>query len=115
MQGSEGAKIDLENCLSFTLCIAAPKHGAGLSTWGEESLKCYEIDNEYTKYVKSKGGYAQHGPPDVVIPYTPGKMFYFIGPLQHQMSPGMNISADDARITLQGHGVKVNGIWELYF
>jgi hypothetical protein len=115
LQGAEDMKVDLENCLSFTLCIAAPKNGCGLSTWGEESLKCYENDSEYTKYVKSKSGYDRYGPPDVVVPYSPGKMFYFIGPLQHQMSPGLNIGVDDARITLQGHGVKVDDVWELYF
>lgn len=109
-----GATVDLENCLSFTLCFAAPKNGCGLSTWGEESVKCYDLNDDYSKHVKSLvyGGY---GSPDAVIPYTPGKLFYFIGPLKHQMSPGFDLGENDRRITLQGHGVKVNDVWELYF
>lgn len=109
-----GNVVDLDNTLSFTLCLAAPETGAGLSTWGEESVKCYDLNDEYSKHVKSLE-YGEFGPPDAVIPYTPGKMFYFIGPLQHQMSPGMNLGFDDKRITLQGHGIKVNDCWELYF
>ena len=109
-----GAKVDLENCLSFTLCLASPKQGSGLSTWGEESVKCYDLNDEYSKHVKSLE-YGGYGPPDAVIPYKPGEAFYFIGPLQHQMSPGLNLDENDRRITLQGHGVKVNDVWELYF
>jgi len=109
-----GATVDLENTLSFTLCLAAPETGAGLSTWGEESLKCYDRNDDYSKHVKSLE-YGGYGAPDAVIPYTPGKAFYWIGPLQHQMSPGFNLGLDDKRITLQGHGIKVNAGWELYF
>lgn len=111
---SAGATVDLDECLSFTLCLSTPTHGSGLSTWGEESLKCYDRNDDYSKHVKSLE-YGGYGPPDAVIPYIPGKLFYFVGPLQHQMSPGLNLSAEDRRITLQGHGVKVDGCWELYF
>ena len=111
---SQGANIDLENCLSFTLCLSAPKNGCGLSTWGEDSVKCYDLNDDYSDHVKSLE-YGGYGPPDAVIPYVPGKMFYWIGALKHQMSPGFNLGLHDKRITLQGHGVKVNDTWELYF
>ena len=108
------ATVDLENTLSFTLCLAAPDTGAGLSTWEEESVKCYDLNDDYSNHVKSLE-YGGYGPPDAVIPYIPGKMFYWIGALKHQMSPGFNLGLHDKRITLQGHGVKVNDTWELYF
>jgi hypothetical protein len=111
---SSGASVDLENTLSFTLCLAAPETGAGLSTWEEDSVKCYDRNDKYSKHIKSLE-YGGYGSPDAVIPYTPGKMFYWIGPLKHQMSPGMDLKLNDKRITLQGHGVKVNDCWELYF
>lgn len=105
--------VDLENCLSFTLCLEIPKTGAGLNTWYDDSVKCYEVNDDYTKAIKSIE-YGAYGTP-TVVPYIPGKMFYFIGPLQHQIAPGYNLSLNDRRITMQGHGVKCNGVWELYF
>jgi hypothetical protein len=105
--------VDLENCLSFTLCLQVPKTGAGLNTWDDESVKCYEMNDDYAKGIKSLE-YGAYGKP-TVVPYVPGKMFYFIGPLQHQIAPGYNLTLNDRRITLQGHGVKCDGVWELYF
>jgi hypothetical protein len=107
------SEVDLENCLSFTLCLEVPKTGAGLNTWNEESIKCYEVNNDYSKAIKSLE-YGAYGTP-TVVPYIPGKMFYFIGPLQHQIAPAHNLSLNDRRITLQGHGVKCDGVWEIYF
>ena len=106
-------KVDLENCLSFTLCLDSPKTGSALNTWNCEEVKCYEINDDYTRAIKSLK-YGEYGPPNVV-PYVPGKMFYFVGPLQHQIAPGYNLSSDDRRITLQGHGVLCDGVWQLYF
>jgi hypothetical protein len=106
-------EVDLDNCLSFTLCLEVPKTGAGLNTWEDESVKCYEINDKYTKAIKSLE-YGAYGPP-TVIPYIPGKMFYFIGPLKHQIAPAYDLTFNDRRITLQGHGVKCDGVWEIYF
>ena len=109
-------EVDLENTLSFTLPIQVPTNGGGLNTWEEESMKQYEIDNEYTKHMKeldySKWG--DYGEP-TVLPYTAGEMFYFIGSLVHQIAPAYNADFNDRRISLQGHGVKCDGVWQLYF
>ena len=108
--------VDLENTLSFTLPIQVPTNGGGLNTWEEESMKQYEIDNKYTKHMKeldySKWG--DYGEP-TVVPYTAGEMFYFIGSLVHQIAPAYNADFNDRRISLQGHGVKCDGVWQLYF
>ena len=109
-------EVDLENTLSFTLPIQVPTNGGGLNTWEEESMKQYEIDNKYTKHMKeldySKCG--DYGEP-TVVPYTAGEMFYFIGSLVHQIAPAYNADFNDRRISLQGHGVKCDGVWQLYF
>ena len=109
-------EVDLENTLSFTLPIQVPTNGGGLNTWEEESMKQYEIDNKYTKHMKeldySKWG--DYGEP-TVVPYTAGEMFYFIGSLVHQIAPAYNADFNDRRISLQGHGVKCDGVWQLYF
>ena len=109
-------EVDLENTLSFTLPIQVPTNGGGLNTWEEESMKQYEIDNKYTKHMKeldySKWG--DYGEP-TVVPYKAGEMFWFIGSLVHQIAPAYNADFNDRRISLQGHGVKCDGVWQLYF
>ena len=57
--------VDLENCLSFTLCIDVPKTGAGLNTWNEDSVKCYEVNDDYAKAIKSLENGA-YGTPTVI-------------------------------------------------
>ena len=109
-------EVDLENTLSFTLPLVVPKNGGGLNTWEEESMKQYEIDNEYTKHMKELdySQWGDYGEP-TVVPYTAGKMFWFTGKLVHQIAPGFNLDFNDKRISLQGHGVKCDGNWILYF
>jgi hypothetical protein len=107
-------EVDLVNCLSFTLPLQIPISGAGLNTWEDDSLKCYELNDDYCKSIK-KLDYGEYSPPNVVIPYSVGKLFYFIGPLKHQIAPGNKLILSDRRITLQGHGVKCDGVWQLYF
>lgn len=107
--------IDYANPLSFTLSIELPKNGGGLSTWG---INDYEPDNDYVKFLK-KLDYSNHeygyiGAPDFV-PYTIGKMFYFVGDMLHQISPAYKMDYTDRRITLQGHAIKCKNIWRVYF
>ena len=109
-------EVDLENTLSFTLPLQVPMNGGGLNTWEEESMKQYEIDNKYTKHMKELD-YSKWGDYDepTVVPYNIGEMFWFIGPLVHQIAPAYNADFNDRRISLQGHGVKCDGVWQLYF
>lgn len=108
-------EFDLEDCLSFTLAIEVPKSGAGLNTWNEPSLEKYDRNDEFSKELKTLD-YGEYGPPTAVVPYEPGKMFYFIGKLLHQIAPVVeDTDPNDRRITLQGHGVKCDGIWKIYF
>ena len=109
-------EVDLENTLSFTLPIQVPTNGGGLNTWEEESMKQYEIDNKYTKHMKELD-YSKWGDYDepTVVPYNAGEMFWFIGKLVHQIAPAYNADFNDRRISLQGHGVKCDGVWQLYF
>ena len=54
--------------MSFTLCLAAPDTGAGLSTWEDDSVKCYDLGDDYISRQGSE--YGGYGPPDAVIPYV---------------------------------------------
>ena len=51
----------------------------------------------------------------MVVPYKIGQMFYHTGHVLHQIVPGYKLDVWDRRITLQGHGVKCDGVWKLYF
>ncbi len=107
--------VDLDNCLSFTLCIEVPGSGGGLNTWNEPSLREYDPKNSYTMEIKTMD-YGDMGPPTAVVTYERGKMFYFIGKLLHQIAPAaQTLTPDERRITLQGHGVKCDGVWRIYF
>ena len=109
-------EVDLENTLSFTLPIQVPTNGGGLNTWEDESMKQYEIDNKYTKHMKELdySQWGDYGEP-TVVPYEAGKMFWFTGQLVHQIAPAYNADFTDRRISLQGHGVKCDGKWIIYF
>ena len=51
----------------------------------------------------------------MVAPYTVGKLFYHTGHVLHQIIPGYKLQEGDRRITLQGHGIKCDGKWIIYF
>ena len=108
--------VDYDNTLSFTLPIQVPTNGGGLNTWEDESMKQYEIDNKYTKHMKELdySQWGDYGEP-TVVPYEAGKMFWFTGQLVHQIAPAYNADFNDRRISLQGHGVKCDGKWIIYF
>lgn len=106
---------DLDYCLTFTLPIVVPESGAGLNTWDDIRMCKYDKDDAYSKEIK-RLDYGKYGPPLAVVPYTPGKMFYFIGKLLHQIAPvSQHVKSTDRRITLQGHGVMCDGVWRIYF
>ena len=48
--------------------------------------------------------------------YVEKNMVYFTGHIVHQIAPARYACMpDDNRITLQGHGIKCDGVWRLYF
>ena len=51
----------------------------------------------------------------VVIPHLEGHSFYYYGMIMHQMILGDNFKKGDDRITFQGHGLKCDGIWRLWW
>ena len=102
-------EVDFENTLSFTIPIKLPKHGGGLYTW-KDKVNPYSFN-----YTTNENKLDELESPSVPNLYTEGEMIYFIGHLLHQMMPGVNVQPDDRRITVQGHGVKCDGTWRLYW
>jgi|TARA_S200000501_G_C20697062_1_gene687828 hypothetical protein len=135
-------EVDFEDPLSFTLPIELPKNGGGLWLWNWLNLPSDEIDKfnfqgDENKDETIRGYMGNMDPRDspefwanssislkydaiydtkpMAVPYEVGKLFYHTGHILHQIIPGYNLDGSDRRITLQGHGVKCDGIWKIYF
>jgi hypothetical protein len=109
--------VDLTNTMTFTLPLELPTNGAGVCFWGDDSFAAYDNDSAYTQHIKNNFDYralrnleAPH-----VVPYSAGTLFYFMGLARHQIAPTLSLQPHDRRITLQGHGVRCDGVWRLYF
>jgi len=134
--------VDLEDTLSFTLPVELPENGGGLWLWDWLELDTEEIDKfnfqgdenkdacikEYMKDADPRENKefwdngslpmeynAIYDTKPMVVPYTTGKLFYHTGHILHQIIPGYKLQEGDRRITLQGHGIKCDGTWIIYF
>lgn len=110
--------VKYSNTMSWTLSIEMPKCGSCLGTWDNEEMKQYEQDQKLADYVKSIPDYEDfkdHRPPDYVVSYRTGELFFFHGLMKHQIAPAYETHEYDRRITMQGHGTQCDGIWRIYF
>ena len=125
--------VDLKETVSFTLPVELPKNGGGLWIWGTQDVNDLDENAMFKKYMdlfdprydrafwqnKTSPALSEYDPiyddKPIVLPYEVGKAHYHIGPVWHQIMPGYKLSDVDRRISLQGHGVKCDGIWRFYF
>ena len=91
-------KVDWGSPLSFTLPIELPEAGGGLNVWPGVQLTDRRSDELPER-----------------IAYRPGSLYWFFKPLLHQIAPLQGVTMNDRRITLQGHGLRCDGVWILYF
>lgn len=140
-----GKVIDIKEPLSFTFTITRPSRGSAIGFWGlpehlkrrsEDIQKKYPHDIieryqnvEYVKEIQKQraierpwkydlfypncGDLEQYIP--TIIPHTPGNSFFYSGMIIHQMILGDSFKKGDTRITLQGHGLRVNGKYKLFW
>jgi|TARA_B100001093_G_scaffold440618_1_gene441219 hypothetical protein len=140
-----GKDIDIKNPLSFTFTITRPTRGSAIGFWGlpealrphaEDLQKKYPHDIieryenlEYVKEIRKQhaierpwkyklfkadcGPLEQYVPK--IIPHTPGNSFFYSGYHMHQMILGDSFKKGDTRITLQGHGIRINGQYKLFW
>lgn len=80
----------IEDTFSFTLPIELPASGGGLNYWSNKE-----------------------GP--FFWPYKVGTLVYFFGDMVHQIAPFKEFEQDQWRITMQGHGVRINKRWHIYW
>ena len=137
--------IDFRNQLSYTFTIKVPHNGAAIALWDLPDNKRKKAESiqsrfphdvidryqtlDYVKEIKDNktiedpwkfklfdedcGDLEQYMP--VVIPHLEGHSFYYYGMIMHQMILGDDFNKGDYRITFQGHGLKCDGIWRLFW
>ena len=137
--------IDFRNQLSYTFTIKVPHNGAAIALLdlpdnkrkkaeGIQSRFPHDVIDryqtlDYVKEIKDNktiedpwkfklfdedcGDLEQYMP--VIIPHLEGHSFYYYGMIMHQMILGDDFNRGDYRITFQGHGLKCDGIWRLFW
>jgi len=118
-----------EDVITFTLSIILPKSGAGLYYWPLENINSTveEASNYYQDTIDrgeellkltegiSREEYEKEMTPNF-LEYKEGYMSLFKGNLLHQIAPWKQpICPDEERITLQGHGIKCDGKYVIYW
>ncbi|WP_164015778.1 hypothetical protein [Pyxidicoccus trucidator] len=105
--------MDFDRPLSFTLSLRLPRRGGGLNLWEFT----YERYRQFYERINTR-----IQPKDVTVllprlrhPYTVGAIAMHSGHLLHQVGEVDQVFPGDERITLQGHGILVRGVWQLYF
>lgn len=128
-------KVDKDKFLTFTLSIILPPSGAGLYYWPlknpnkqysfleaekemhhvlESATNLFIKADEIDTFVTQKEYENTTSP--VILDYKEGYITMFTQPILHQIMPFKEgWTKEDKRITLQGHGIKCDGIWRLYF
>jgi hypothetical protein len=103
--------VDLLNPMTFTMSLELPKAGSALRHW--HSIES-PIEAQHFNYKPIEERRNMIGP-EHYAKYSAGTLTYFIGHLIHQVPATKPLHIADRRITLQGHGIKCDNTWQLYF
>jgi len=114
-----------DECISFTLPIEMPEYGSGLLLWDQPDMGCYsknDISSIYKSHDYSKDDHnmilldtkIKNKVPEF-IEHVPGRMLLQEGEQWHAATFSTKPFSTDRRITLQGMGVKCDGVWRLFF
>ncbi|NRO97469.1 hypothetical protein GWC77_16215 [Paraburkholderia sp. NMBU_R16] len=98
---------NLPPTLSFTLPLGLPREGAGMALWplGVADLAHLDGASQLERLRAS---------PTRFVAYRPGTLFLHSGTCYHQ-ARGLPVTPGDHRITLQGHGIWIDGAWRLFW
>lgn len=115
------AFFDPDATLSFTLALQIPQHGAGLYLWPtlqREEIISYTTTLDVDRFAAMACLLGRHR--REFVPYKVGQLVMHNGQQVHWIAPmqleaGATIEAGDKRITLQGQGIKHNGVWEIFW
>lgn len=93
--------------ISFTLAVALPAEGAGLKIWPFGRARGAGLDQDGLQALLRNA-------PARYIPYAPGGLLVHSGDLYHQ-ARGLPCEPGQWRISLQGHGIRLDGQWQIFW
>ncbi len=101
-------RFDPKDALSFTLYIQLPKNGGGMYVWdySYDDLKDLSTEDRKNKLDDSKPHYAKFNTGEIVI---------HSGLKYHQIAAMTEPDESDMRISLQGHMIKSNDTYYMYW
>jgi hypothetical protein len=100
--------VDKTRPLSFTGSVSLPEEGSGLYTWDLTLAESEKIpDAELMAMLNARGKHYNA--------YHVGELFVHSGLVFHQIAKLENVRAGMERITLQGHTIRRDGQWLLYW
>jgi hypothetical protein len=105
--------VDEAEPISFTLPVRLPQAGGGLDVWTE-------TPDDIQALFRSRKLTSIHESADKLGPahfhrYKLGHLTVHLDRIFHRIGSVADIVPTDERITLQGHGRKLNGVWHLYW
>jgi hypothetical protein len=92
----------LDEVVSFTLPVRLPQAGGGLNVWDVTHPE--QVGWEAWPYKAVSR-----------VPYSVGSLVLHTGHEMHQIAPVERIAEGDQRVCLQGHGIRKDGAWLLYW
>jgi hypothetical protein len=98
--------------ISFTIPLINPSNGTGLQV---HDVSYEDYERAYRRgYINTFDQLVQRRT-SAYYPYTIGRLFLHRGLVAHCITSPDPISHSDERITIQGHGVRSEGTWILYW
>lgn len=99
---------DLSRPFSFTLAIALPISGAGMTMCDLQRSEVKDLPMAEVRQISMKRKHS-------IVSYKVGTMVVHSGHHFHKLSPMSNLQPTDERITLQGHAICCDGNWQIYW
>jgi hypothetical protein len=100
--------IENYNPISFTLPLVLPQEGAGLWLWDlmyDEVKGKSQVEKDQLIASRNKRYHA----------YKTGTMLIHSGQELHQIAAMRSFQPHEERVTFQGHGLSVEGVWYIYW
>ena len=95
--------------MSLTLALALPESGGGLHVWNINRMEILRLPEDERRAHMQANRIATHQP------YVIGSLALHSGHRLHQIAPTPAPRPGDQRLTLQAHGLRVDGRWLLYW
>jgi hypothetical protein len=101
-------EIDTRNPISFTVPIALPRSGAGLTVFDMSIEEFGPLSTTERTARLERRDRVHHA-------YEPGRIVIHSGHLVHQIAPFRTQDPSEIRLTLQGHAVRGQNGWQVFW